>query len=156
MDKASEAEVTRVKVSPEVAETEVDRFLDIKRISPDKRTGTFEQQIKELTAMVVEGRLTFDFEKKRATYNLIHPLTTKMDKVITELSLQIFLGVQQGNMYLKNVDIGNVDAKTHAIVAGMAGHPVAVLTNAKNSTGENGMDMSDSNSLRSYIMFFLV
>ena len=143
------------KVDNETASLELGRFLDIKRISERKRKDLYEQSIKELEYAVSEGMLTFDFEKKTATFKLLFPLTRKEGAKIEKLELRFNMGVSQAFNNLKNVDASDGDERSLSMIAALSGHSAATLRLADNAQGEKGLDTSDFSLLRYYALFFL-
>ena len=143
------------KVDAETARLEVKRFLDLKRVDDTRREGQFSSSIEALEALMCAGRLTFDFENKRATYKLIVPLTQAGGGPLTEIKLRFFLGVQESLNALKNIDVGDTLARSLVVAATLSGNPPAIFRSNKNEVGENGLDVSDNNSLVNYTSFFL-
>jgi hypothetical protein len=143
------------KVDEETARLEVERFLDLKRVPDRKRKVTFEQQIKDLIGLMVDGRLAFDFESKRASIKLLVPLETKNSGRIEGLSMRFYIGMQEAQNVLKNVEASNADARSLTLAAVLSGHSPDILRNSVNEVGEKGLDISDHNSLFAYTLFFL-
>jgi len=155
MDKAGGKTQDIAKVDTEAAELEVKKFLDLKRIPESKREQTFEQNIKDLIRLVESGALTFDFEKKRATYKLAVPLSPRESGKIESLSMRFFIGVNQAFNSFKDIEIGAVDERALAMVSALSNIPRQILKNAENELGDKGLDTGDHASLRSYALFFL-
>jgi len=146
---------TMHKVDEETARLEVERFLDLKRVPDRKRKETFEQQIKDLIGLMIDGRLVFDFEKKRAAIKLLVPLEPRNSGKIETLSMRFYIGMQEAQNVLKNVEATNADARSLTLAAVLSGNSPDVLKNAVNELGEKGLDISDHNSLYAYTLFFL-
>lgn len=142
------------KVDEETALLEINKFLDLKRVSERKRTETFEQQIKDLTGLMMDGRFTFDFERKRATFKLNAPLKVQ-GGAIEKLELRFYIGMQEVQNVLKNIGPAEVDARSMALAAALSGNNVNVFRNTENTVGEKGLDISDHNALYAYTLFFL-
>lgn len=152
----NEKDVNKVrKVDSETARLELVRFLDIKRISQRKREDLYDQSIKELEYAISEGMLTFDFEKKTATFKLLFPLTKKEGGKIEKLELRFSMGVSQAFNNLKNVDATDGDERSLNMIAALSGQSAAVLRLAQNAQGESGLDTSDFSLLRYFALFFL-
>lgn len=149
------AESVRTKIDEETALIEINRFLDLKNVPQRKREDTFEQQIRDLAGLMMDGRFTFDFEKKRATFKLNVPLKQKEAGDIEKLEMRFFIGMQEAQMVLKNIGPSEVDQRSMALVAALSGNNPSVFKNAKNATGEQGLDIGDHNALYSYTLFFL-
>lgn len=143
------------KVDAETARLEVERFLDFKRVPKTRREKDFEVNITALETMVMDGRMVFDFEKKRAIFKLLAPLEAKESGTIKELSMRFFIGMQAMQNALKKTDLGDIYGRSLAMAANLAGISDGILGSAKNEFGENGMDTGDVNSLIHYITFFL-
>ena len=151
-----QTKVQDVKVDVLTAEAEVNRWLDLKRISPKKRKDVFEQNIKNLVSSISAGVISLDFEKKRATVNLQVPLTRKEGKDIETLELRFNMGIKQAFMHAKGVDADDVNERPLSMIAALCDMPLSILKNAKNKDGEEGLDIADFNALRDYALFFLV
>ena len=144
------------KVDAETARLEVKRFLDLKRVDDTRREGQFSSSIEALEALMCAGRLSFDFdESKRATYKFLVPLIQADGSKLTEIKLRFFLGVQESLNALKNIDVGDTLARSLVVAATLSGNPPAIFRSNKNEVGENGLDVSDNNSLVNYTSFFL-
>ena len=143
------------KVDAETATLEVKTFLDLKRVPETKRKKDFDVNIEMLEGMVQDGRLRFDFEKKRAIYTLLSPLERKESGTLKELNMRFYIGMQAAANALKKVDAGDIYGRSLAMAANLAGVSPDTLINAKNDLGENGLDISDVNSILHYITFFL-
>lgn len=143
------------KIDEETAQLEVKKFLDLKRVPARKRVEVFEQQVKDLANLISDGRLVMDFEKKRATYKLLVPLEPKNSGKIDSLNLRFFIGMQEAQNVLKNVESTNADVRSLHLAAALSGHSPDILKNAVNEVGEKGLDISDHNSLFAYTLFFL-
>lgn len=154
---ADPKEVTKAasKVDSETAALEVEKFLDLKRVPDSKRKKDFDVNIEMLEGMVEDGRLRFDFEKKRAIYTLLSPLERKESGTLKELSMRFYIGMQAASNVLKKVDAGDIYGRSLAMAGDLAGVSPDILRNAKNDLGENGLDISDVNSILHYITFFL-
>ena len=143
------------KVDAETARLEVEKFLDLKRVPASKREGDFEGSIETLETLVTEGRMVFDFDKKRAIFKLLVPLEAKQSGNIKELSMRFFIGMQSAQNILKKIDAGDIYGRSLAMAAELSGINPSLLSNAKNDVEEYGLDISDANSLLFYITFFL-
>ena len=142
-------------IDEESAQAEVNKFLDLKRISPRKRSDTFDQQIKDLVGLMLDNRLTFDFDKKRARFILNSPLRQAEAGNLEHLDLRFYIGVQEANMVLKNIEAQDSSARSVALAAALSGQNPNALKNSLNDFGDKGLDMSDHNSLFAYTLFFL-
>ena len=142
------------KIDEETALLEINKFLDLKRVSDRKRVDTFEQQIKDLTGLMMDGRFTFDFERKRATFKLNAPLKAASGAIET-LELRFYIGMQEVQNVLKNIGPSEVDARSMALAAALSGNNANAFRNSENAVGEKGLDISDHNALYAYTLFFL-
>lgn len=142
-------------VDAETALAEVNRFLDLKRVSEAKREESFKANIKNLINSVEAGFLRFDFEKKRVIATLTVPLIRKKGPKITALELRFNIGVKQvlNNSRGKELEGGN----EHSIymIAALCDIPETILENAENEEGEQGLAIADFNALRDYALLFL-
>lgn len=144
-----------VKVDPVTAETEVYRFLDIKRIPQRKRDDLLDQNIKNLVYSVEAGFFRFDFEKKKAHVTLQVPLNKKAGGKIEKLELRFNMGVNQAFGAAKGTAPDDANERTLAMVSALTDMPIKLLQNAVNDDGEVGLDTADFNVMRDYALFFL-
>ena len=142
-------------VDSETAGQELKRFLDLKRIPERKRHDLYAQGVKELAFSVEEGSLIFDFEKKIATYFLLHPLTKKDGSKVEKLAMRFHMGVSQAQSHLNGVDPEDGNDRSLGILSALSGVSMQVLKIAENSLGESGLDTGDFSLLRYYALFFL-
>lgn len=156
MAESNDSKEKVAKIDRESAQLEVKKFLDLKRVSKLKREKSFDGQISNLVDLMVDDRLTFDFEKKRARLKLAVPLDTKASGKVDSLNLRFYLGMQEGKNILSKVDASDGDARSLAIASALSGISPDILTSSMNELGEKGIDISDHNSLFSYTAFFLV
>lgn len=129
-------------VSIEVAETEIKKWLDYKKIGPTKQEAN-KENIKTLTEAISEGvlRITEDFE-------IIHTLKFPIKEEIetTELKYKPRIAVKTIHQYMVGVKSDNGDGRILAYVAALTGKPKAVLTN---------LDLEDYSICTAIAIFFL-
>ena len=143
-------------VDSETAGLEVKKFLDLKRVPEEKREKLFESNIANLVRAIQDGNLTFDFEKKRATYKLLFPLLKKDGGKIEKLEMRFHMGVTQAFSNMKGIEPDDINEKCLGMTAALSSLPIAVLKLAKNEFDESGLELADFNALRDYALFFLV
>ena len=158
MNKADETTKEKAnKVDHETATLEVNKFLDLKHVPKENRTGEGDNagNVKALVKLVEAGSLKFNFEKKRATYKLLTTIKPKTTPEITEVSMRFFMGAKQAFSIFNNIAVDDVHARSLALVAGLSGNNPDIFKAAENADGEDGMDLSDHNKLINYTIFFL-
>ncbi len=141
------AEETKVKklntkISPDIAEEEVDKWLDYKHVSESKRE-TNKAQIEVITNAIADGYLTLN-EDHSFTQHLNFP--TEGDAPVTELQFKPRLRVKQIHSHLKGVKADDIDARLAAYVGALTSQPNAVI---------KGLDTEDYSIAQAIALFFL-
>lgn len=141
-------------VDAETAQNEVERFMDLKRLS-DKKRETLKANIKGLMGSVEAGLIRFDFERKRTVATLTVPLNRKVGKQITELDMRFNMGVKVMLANTKGAGLEEGNEHSLYMLSSLCDIPVTILENAMNDEGEQGLAIADFNMLRDYALFFL-
>lgn len=152
-EKAAEKSMGSV-VDAETARAEVERFMDLKRLSEKKRE-TLKANIKGLMGSVEAGLIRFDFERKRTVAILTVPLNRKVGKQITELDMRFNMGVKVMLATTKGAGLEEGNEHSLYMISSLCDIPVTILENAENEEGEQGLSTADFNILRDYALFFL-
>lgn len=131
-------------VSLEVAEKEVGKWLDHKRVKQSTREEkTTKESIEELVGAVMDGDLTLgeDFSWQ---HHLNFPLGKNED--VKTLSYKPRLGVGTTHRHLEGVKSGDADGRLLAYVAALTNKPKSILKT---------MDTVDYGIARGIAVFFL-
>lgn len=130
------------KVSIEIAETEIKKWLDYKKIGPTKQEQN-KDNIKTLAEAISEGVLTISEEME-----IVHELKFPIDEEIktTELRYKPRIAVKHVHQHMVGVKADNVDGRILAYVAVLTGKPKALLAS---------LDSEDYSICTSIAVFFL-
>ncbi len=140
-----EEEVSEGGVTREVAEQDVNRWLDYRRVREKKRKDN-ESGIDELIELVEEGVLSID-EDCSITFNLGQPLKNESGSIaLSELVFKPRLKQHEVTAHLKGAGT-DVDARVLAYIAAATGKAKGIL---------GKLDVSDYNIAQSIALFFLV
>ena len=130
------------KVSPDVAQKEITKWLDHKRISEKKRE-TYEDQIETLTDAIADGFLSVN-DKHELVHKLIFPL--EGDLPLSELIYTPRLKVSTVQTHLNGVKTSDADGRVCAYIAALSSKPKAVI---------KGLDTEDYSISQAVAVFFL-
>ena len=109
------------KVNPSQAQSEINAWLDSKRIR-DSRREQRESQIQDLTSAIQEGLLIYNDEDHTLTHKLIFPIG-EIDQVVYKNRIHS-LEVER---YLKGVAANDADGRLRAWVCALTNQPVNVI-----------------------------
>lgn len=129
-------------VAKEIAQEEVNSWLDAKKITPQKRE-TFEAYIEQLVNGICNGALSLNPETKVFTYTLSFP--TEGDAPITKLDFKPRLKLSTVTAHLQGVKSTDGDGRLTAYVAALTGQPKGVI---------NALDTEDYSACLSIAVFF--
>ena len=129
-------------ITPEIAKLEIEKWLDFKKISNEKRIDKADQ-IEALEREICDGVLVMDD-------NFVFKQTLKFpfgDEVkITELSYKPRISVGVVHAHLANVKAQDVDGRILAYVAALTAQPKKLI---------QGMDSEDYGTAQNIAVFFL-
>lgn len=127
------------KVSQEVAEREVNEWLDFKRIKTSRRKD-LEDQIEGLVNLVMEGDMVI-LEDKTIELALGQPLDSK-----SKLTFKPRLSLREVQPRLREVKPGDADGRLMAYICALTGESMGVL---------GLMDTVDYTACTNIAVFFL-
>lgn len=128
------------KLSREVAEQEVNAWLDFKKVRDRKRESS-EDSIESLVYGFMDGDLVMDSESKEITLKLQFPIGGS----INELKFKPRLRLNDVHSHLKNVKSSDVDGRILAYVCALTGQNSGIISN---------MDSEDYSIAQSLAVFF--
>lgn len=145
MEQASEnaPKKGRKKISEEIARQEVDKWLDYKRVSEEKRADN-EAAINGIVAAVANGSLIISDQGHEITHVLMFPIGTNED--VKELTYKARLSLKERNKRTKGVKPTDTGDYIAAIIAALAGDNKAVIEE---------MDTEDYNIVQNIALFFI-
>lgn len=130
------------KIAKEVAIAEVDKWLDMKKVSQSKRE-TYKDHIEILVESVVEGNLILN-EDGSWLQKLMFPIEGEMS--VTELVFKPRLNRRSVIPHLNGVKASDGDGRIVAYMAALTGKPKNLL---------NSLDFEDSRISDSIVVFFV-
>lgn len=130
------------KVALEVAEGEVTKWLDFKKISQAKREAN-KESIDTLIGYVCEGVLSIT-EDSKIVHQLMFPLDKEQKLEKLEYKPRIHAGAIQ--RHLQGVKGNDVDGRLTAYAAGIAGQPKEII---------KALDTEDYSIAMSVAVFFM-
>ena len=130
------------KVSQEQAQLEVEKWLDMKRVSPKKRE-TYADAIESLVDAVVFGQLVLT-DDLHFVQTLDVP--TEGDAPVTELKFKPRLKVGEVHSQMNGVKSGDADGRVTALIAALTGKPKGVV---------KALDTTDYSVAQNIALFFL-
>ena len=130
------------KVSIEVAESEIKKWLDYKKIGPTKQEQN-KDNIKALAEAISEGVLSIN-EEFEIVHALKFPIKEEIETV--ELRYKPRIAVKHVHQHMAGVKADNVDGRILAYVAVLTGKPKALLAS---------LDSEDYSICTSIAVFFL-
>lgn len=130
------------KIAKEVAIAEVDKWLDMKKVSQSKREA-YKDHIEILVESVVEGNLILN-EDGSLTQKLIFPIEGEMS--VSELVFKPRLNRRNVIPHLNGVKSSDGDGRIVAYMAALTGKPKNLL---------NSLDFEDSRISDSIVVFFV-
>ena len=133
------------KVSRKVAELEVKKWLDYKKVKEKKREN-LQDQIDVMIDAIIDGSLVLDQDFK-FTHQLSFPIENANGEVtVKSLTYKPRLSVKEINAKMKGVKSNDPDARVVGYVAALTDHPRAVLTD---------LDTEDNSLAQAFALFFL-
>lgn len=145
-DSQSSATPKKDKVTVEVAEKEVDLWLDYKRVKSKKREN-LAPQIEVLVDGIVDGSLVLDHQSFVFKQILLFPLkNSKGDVTVASISYKPRLNVKQINAKMKGVKPTDADARVVGYIAALTDEATEVLTH---------LDSEDNSIAQAFATFFL-
>lgn len=133
----------KTKVSPEIAQSEINQWLDAKHISEKKRSS-FETQIELLANAIEEGNLIRREEDNVLIQKLLFPIGEETP--IAELHHKPRIKVSNVQARLKGVKNDDPDGRITAYISAITEQPVGVV---------RSMDTEDYGLSQSIAVFFL-
>jgi hypothetical protein len=124
------------KVNPEIAKAEVEKWLDYKKVSQNKKES-YADNIKALEEAIVEGYLSLD-----DNFNFVQQLKFPIESEVSTsvLTFKPRLKESQVSLHLTGVKIGDFDGRLYAYVAALTGKPkdlIKALDTEDYSIGKN-------------------
>lgn len=134
-------------ITPEVAQQEVNQWLDFKKVS-EKRRENYKENIETLVGSIVTGQLTLDQDSKEFTQNLLLPITAEgTDKVtVDKLVFKPRIAVKQIRTQMQGVKSTDLQGMILGYIAALTGKPKEVLAN---------LDTEDYTVAQAIAIFFL-
>lgn len=130
------------KVSRDVAEKEITKWLDFKRVN-DKKRETQSDSVDVLIDAVADGFLTLN-DNHTLVHNLIFPIEGELP--VRELEYKPRLKVSTVHTHLNGVKSSDADGRVCAYVAALTSRPKDVI---------KGLDTEDYSISQSIAVFFL-
>lgn len=112
-------------ISPEVAQQEIEKWLDHKRVS-EKRRESLSDQIEILVNAVVEGELVLD-EKFTLKQKLRFPIENEITTTALEYKPRLKIGEVHNR--LQGIKPGDADGRITAYISALTGKPKEVIKN---------------------------
>lgn len=137
------ASAKKPAVSRELAEKEVNGWLDHKNIRSKKRRDS-EGSIEDLIEAVQDGYISIDPDDHHLTVILGTPIGSSGQK--KELKFKPRITVGELRPYLKDVKIADVEGRLLAYIRGLTGEPEAMI---------ESMDSNDQGLLTTVVLFFM-
>lgn len=131
-----------MQVSREVATTDINRWLEAKRVRQSKKT-LLADNIEVLVEEVMEGFITID-DDCNLTQRLRFPIG--LNENIKELKFKSRLKVLEINEFLKNVKPGDNDGRVLAYILAATEQPLGII---------QSLDTEDLGVSQSIAVFFL-
>lgn len=130
-------------VSREIAQQEIDKWLDFKKVSPKKRE-TNKDSIEALVDAIIEGTLVLKDETKVLVHTLRFP--TEGEDPIKVLEYKPRLKMDAVHAHLNSVKSSDADGRVAAYIAALT---------TKSKTVVKAMDTEDYSIAQSIAIFFL-
>ncbi len=133
------------KVTRKVAELEVTKWLDYKKVK-DKKRENLQDQIDIMVDAIIDGSLVLDQDFK-FTHTLSFPIENANGEVtVKSLTYKPRLSVQEITSRMKGIKSNDPDARVVGYVAALTDKPRAVLTD---------LDTEDNAIAQAFALFFL-
>jgi hypothetical protein len=130
-------------VSIEVAQAEIEKWLDCKKVNSKKRESN-ESTIESLVSAVQVGKLRFDDESNKLIQTLEFPIGNNGE--IKELEYQSRIGIGQIHRHLNGVKSDDADGRLAAYVSALTNKTKGLIA---------GLDTEDYSVGQSIAIFFL-
>ncbi len=131
-----------VKITPEIADAEIEEWLDVKKVRPSTRE-TNKDSIENMKDAVVEGILRVN-ENKTLTHFLLEPVGE--EKKITELTYKTRLNDRMKIPYMKGIKSDDVFGMLNGTIAALTTTPREVIM---------AMDTEDKRLAQAIAVFFI-
>ena len=133
------------KVTRKVAELEVTKWLDHKKVK-DRKRENLQDQIDIMVGAIIDGSLVLDQDCK-FTHQLSFPIeNAKGEVTVRSLTYKPRLSVIEINAKMKGVKPTDADARVVGYISALTGQPSAVLTS---------LDTEDNSLAQAFATFFL-
>ena len=133
------------KVTRKVAESEVNKWLDHKKVK-DKKRENLQDQIDVMVDAIIDGSLVLDQDFK-FTHTLSFPIKNANGEItVKSLTYKPRLSVKEINSRMKGVKANDADARVVGYIAALTDQPAAVLTS---------LDTEDNSLSQAFATFFL-
>jgi hypothetical protein len=134
-----------MKVSQEVAQKEIDSWLDFKKVKAEKRTEKDKaKQIQDLVDLVSAGDLVLDKETKEFTHTLLFPIENELKTTVLKYAPRVNVAKVQKNMV--GVKGDDLHGMILAYGAAITGQPKGLLKE---------LDSEDYRILQAVAVFFM-
>lgn len=130
------------KITREVAEAEVNSWLDYKKIGQEKRE-TYKKNIDNMVEAIMDGWLMLQEDK---TFKHLLKFEVGEEKKVTELSYTPRITVSKINTAMKGVPSNDGDARILAYAHALTGTAKGILSK---------LDTEDYNISQAIVLFFL-
>lgn len=130
------------KIVYEVAEAEITKWLDKKKVLPKTR-DKHKEHIETLTNAIEEGHLSFDEDSGEFIHKLLFSLG---EGAISELRYKCRINHNSMKPNLKGIDPTNVDDRLLALIATLTTQPRGIIS---------ALDSVDNDIARSIAIFFI-
>lgn len=138
-------EQTGLKVAPEAAAQEVERWLEYKKVGAGKREA-YAGNIKQLADAISTGVLSLN-EKFELVQELKFPIISDEGKInITQLVYKPRLSVGAVQAQMSGVKAGDGDGRVNAIAAALTGQLKAIIAK---------LDTEDYSVVNDIVLFFI-
>lgn len=133
------------KIPQKTAQEEVDKWLDFKKVKPQKRENN-KEQIELMTDAICDGTLVLD-DKMNFVHKLSFPLgNPDSEGKIKELTYKPRLMVRDINAKMKGVKANDPDGRIVGYIAALTDQPSGVITS---------LDTEDNSLAQQIVAFFL-
>lgn len=138
--------MSETKIAREVAEQDIIKWLDHKRVKASKREGQYKEAIDSLIEAISDGNLVLN-EDFTFTQKLSFPLMNdKGSAEVNELTFKPRLTVEETQIRLQSVKPGDGDGRIKAFVCALTG---------KNSGIIGKLDTEDYGTCQNIAVFFI-
>jgi len=132
------------KIPLEVAQVEIEKWLDFKKVKTQKRENN-KEQLELITDAICDGTLVLDDKTFVFTHKLLFPLGSGDSEKIKELTYKPRLMVRDINAKMKGVKANDPDGRIVSYIAALTDQPSGIITS---------LDTEDNSLAQQIVQFF--